>query len=522
MIRGLARALGRLRVRLLAVNLVVLLVPIAGLEFARVYERQLLGALERDMRNQTVLVRALLQAAADRGEPLDDAHLESLLVQAARRTRTRIRIVDARGEVRVDSHAAGPPEGPEPPPPSVLPAAIDDVTRSAYRASRTADFGLRSTPPRETWPALFARSEVRDALAGRPSSRTRIRESPPGVFLFVAEPLHLPIRTGTSTSARGRAFTRGAVYAARSTQPVLVELYRIREGLLRVLLVAVVLTALFSLGLAWSISRPLGRLSRAARRIAQGERDITVPVGGGGEIHDLGESVAQMKARLEERLRYIEGFAADVAHEFKSPLTAIRGAAELLDEGAADDPAARRRFLQNIAHDVERLDRLVSRLLELSRLEASNEPPTRVDVEALLRRAAARAETPDVPVHVRWMARTRSLPVRPVDLETAVSNLLDNAVRVSPAGSAVALTARDAEHGGLELSVTDRGPGISPENLPRIFDRFFTTDRGGEGTGLGLAIVQSVVRAHGGTVSATSVPGEGACFRVQLPGARSR
>jgi len=518
MLRGLARALGRLRVRLLAVNLVVLLVPVAGLEFARVYERQLLGALERDMRNQAVLVRALLHVAAERGAPLDDAQLASLLAQAARRTRTRIRILDTHGEVRVDSHEAGPPEGPEPPPPSVLPDALGDVTQRAYGASRRASLDVRSESPRESWPALTARSEVRDALAGRPSSRTRIRESPPGVFLFVAEPLLLPVDAHAGMPTRGRPYARGAVYAVRSTQPVLVELYRIREGLLRVLLVAVLLTALLTLGLAWSISRPLARLSRAAKRIAQGERNIAVPVGGGGEIHELGESIAQMKARLEERLRYIEGFAADVAHEFKSPLTAIRGAAELLEEGAADDPAARRRFLQNIAHDVERLDRLVSRLLELSRVEASQEALTNVDVEAVVRRAAARAETPDVSVHIAWNARRRVVPARHIDLETALFNLVDNAVRFSPAGVPVTIRAHDRDDGGLELHVTDRGPGISAENLPRVFDRFFTTDRDGEGTGLGLAIVQSVVRAHGGHVSVTSTPGEGACFRVILPG----
>ncbi len=512
---GLARALGRLRVRLLAVNLVVLLVPVAGLEFARVYERQLLGALERDMRNQAVLVRALLSDRAERGEPLDAARLEAMLARAATRTRTRIRVLDARGDVRLDSHANGPPEGPEPPPPSVLHTSISDASRRAYGATRGADVGPWRSDATESWPALAARGEVRDALAGRPSARTRIRRAPAGVFLFVTEPARLVLGPPPA------AATRGAVYVVRSTQPVLVELYRIRAGLRGVLLVALVLTALLTLALAWTISRPLARLARAAKRIAAGERDIAVPVGGGGEIRDLGDAVAQMKQRLEDRLRYIEGFAADVAHEFKSPLTAIRGAAELLDEGAADDPAARRRFLQNIGHDVERLDRLVSRLLELSRLEASQEPPALVDVEAVVRRAAARAETPDVPMHVAWHARDARLRAREVDLETALFNLFDNAVRFSPAGVGVRVTAQGAAGGALEIVIEDRGPGIAPENLTRIFDRFFTTDRARQGTGLGLAIVQSVIRAHGGNVTATSAHGHGACFRVRLPGLRA-
>jgi len=495
-------AFGKIRARLLAVNLIVLLVPVAGLEFARLYERQLLDALERDMRNQAVLVREHLADDLGRGLPLDAPRHEAVLRRAAKHTRTRIRVLDSRAIVVADSHANGPSEGLEPPLPSVLPSSVQSASRRAYDSSASWQ-----EEQYETWPALDARAEVRDALAGRRSARTRVRHQPPGVFLFVAEPL--PI-VGTRA--------RAVVYVVRSTQPVLVELYRIRTGLRGVLLVALVLTALLTLALAWTISRPLAKLARAATRIAGGERDVIVPVGGGGEIRELGEAVAQMKQRLEDRLRYIEGFAADVAHEFKSPLTAIRGAAELLDEGAADDPAARRRFLQNIALDVDRLDRLVSRLLELSRLEASRELLSIVDLAAVVKRAALRAETPDVPVAVSWSARVHVVRAREVDLETALFNLMDNAVRFSPVGTPVEVAVRDAAGGGVTIVIRDRGPGIPRENLTRIFDRFFTTDSERNGTGLGLAIVKSIVSAHGGTIVVWSEPNEGATFSVVLPG----
>src|SRR6185312_13870744 len=144
-------------------------------------------------------------------------------------------------------------------------------------------------------------------------------------------------------------------------------------------------------------------------------------------------------------LRYISDFAADVAHEFKSPLTSIRGAAELLGEGAADDPEARARFLRNIELDVARLDRLVSRLLELSRIEASSETMAPVDLPALLRRVIDRASTPDRAIELRFAGpraegprpAPRSLRAREADLETALLNLLDNAVRFSPPGAPV-------------------------------------------------------------------------------------
>jgi len=288
-----------------------------------------------------------------------------------------------------------------------------------------------------------------------------------------------------------------------------------------VLAVAVLFTGFVTLVLAWSISRPLARLSRASKRIAAGERGVVVPIGGGGEIRELGESFAAMKERLDARMRYISEFAADVAHEFKSPLTSIRGAAELLGEGAADEPEARARFLNNIELDVVRLDRLVSRLLELSRIEASAEAMAPVDLPALVTRATERASTPDQPVTLTWQATVDVVLGRATDLETALINLLDNAVRFSPPGEPVEVTVRGGPPARfIAIDVKDRGPGVPSAIRPRIFDRFFTTDADRDGTGLGLAIVKSVAEAHGGRVLVDSKPGEGSMFTLELPARR--
>lgn len=489
------RALGRIGVRLLVVNLLVLLVPVAGLEFARVHERQLLLSLERDMRDQAVIVRALCESDLGAGVALSDPRHAAILTEAARRTRTRVRLLDARGAVVADSHENGPPEGPEPPPPRVLP-----ISRSEAQIP-IRDLARDPNDP-NNWPEIEARSEVRAALAGDPSSYARMRERAPGVFLFITE----PVRAG--------GVVVGAVYAVRSTRPVLVELYRIRSGLVRVLGIASFLTALVTMLLSLSISRPLGRLSRAAKRVAAGEPDVTIPVSGGGEIEELGASFASMKERLDARLRYISEFAADVAHEFKSPLTSIRGAAELLGEGAADDPEARARFLRNIELDVARLDRLVSRLLELSRIEASSEVMTVIDLEALLTRVAARSGPAEPAVILSYRAPARFLRAREADLETAFRNLVDNAARFSPAGERVEIDV-SGDALALRIAVRDHGPGISPKILPRIFDRFFTTDADRDGTGLGLSIVKAVVEAHGGAIEVACAAGT--TFTVTLP-----
>ena len=493
----LRRGIGHIRTRLLVVNLLVVLVPIAGLEFARLYERQLLDALQRDMQNQAVLVKASLEAGLARGEAFGTPEQEAELSQAALQTRTRIRLVDAERGLLVDSHRNGPPEGKEPRAPLLTRERAMDLEIGSLRGS---------APAAEREDPLQKRPELVGAFQGRRSTATRVSHHPTAVYLFLAEPVRLQQQV------------RGAVYVTRSTTPVLQEMHRIRRGLTWVLALALALTAGLTVLLAWTISRPLERLAHAARRIAAGDSALEVPVAGGGEISELAEAFREMTRKLEARHRYISAFAADVAHEFKSPLTSIRGAAELLAEGAADEPDARQRFLENIALDAARLDRLVSRLLELSRIDASEEPPVLVDLEALVRRVVERSQGPDGSVVLDYASSIPVILARPADLETALFNLLDNALKFSPPGVPVIVQVNGrAGEPFVSISVEDHGTGIPEAHLSRIFERFFTTDADRSGTGLGLAIVKSVVEALGGSVSVRGAPGEGTRFTLRLP-----
>lgn len=498
---------GRIRVRLLIVNLAVLLVPAVGLEFARIYERQLLSSLERDMRNQAALAREMIETGLDRERTLDDADVGNTLTAAARQTRTRIRILDTEGRPLLDSHRDGPPEGPEPPAPTIIPQSAYDTAWRVRRGSADVQSSSVAEDPsdaRERWPIVPQRREVRSALSGHPDAYTRIRDEEPAVFLFISEPI------------RHAGDVVGAVYVTRSTSPVLAELYKIRTGLIEVLVVAMVLTLLLTLVLAWSISRPLSRLARAARRISSGERAVSIPVGGSGEIRELGEAFAKMTEKLDARMRYISEFTADVAHELKSPLTSIRGAAELLEEGAADDPDARGRFLENIVLDAERLDRLVLRLLELSRIDSSQEPMEQLDLSGLVDRVVERTHTKEQPVDVRWHTPLRVWRGREEDLERALLNLVENGLRFSKEAAPVEIHVRQVPEGALAFEVRDHGPGVPEGNRDKIFERFFTTDADRHGTGLGLAIVKSVAEAHGGSVELESPEDGGALFRMIL------
>ena len=508
-LRRAATHLARIRYRILLINAIVAAVPLVGISFAEMHESQLLAAAEADMIHQAELVRAMVLAAPDRPLP----ELEPVLVAAAADTRTRIRLLDARGAVRADSHRGGPPEGAERPVPrllrsdaphhdagpprgdrisSGLPAhSLPCVPRSADPEPRA---GARCSGVARPAPALdpATRREIRAALDGRYGSATRLWTRQERVYLFSA----LPIRRA--------GVVDGVVYVTRSTHDVKLQLYRLRTWLVRLLAATLLATALVSLMLATTIARPLARLTRRAQRIAA--RQPAEPdrlTARADEIGQLARAVAAMTDELERRARDARTLAADISHEFKTPLTGIRGAAELLRDGAGDDPADRDRFLAMILDDAARLDRLVSRLLELARVDDDRGIELPVDLAALAAECAARPWP--APVHVATTGDP-VIPGRHAQLSSAIDNLVANASQFAEPGTAVeiAITRRAA---AVRVSVSNHGPALSAAARARVFDRFYSTRVASGGSGLGLAIVRSVALAHGGTVGVDCAAG---------------
>ncbi len=228
--------------------------------------------------------------------------------------------------------------------------------------------------------------------------------------------------------------------------------------------------------------------------------------------------------RLENVRRH---FVANVSHELRTPITAIQGFVETLREGAVEDPQRARRFLDILANQAERLGKIIEDLLALSRIERESDQE-QIDLvstsiadvlHAAARDCEAAAAERDVTVRIEC-PEEMTARVNPHLLEQAVANLLDNAIKHSEQGAAVDVRAR-AEGGRLSIGVQDRGCGIPPEHLPRIFERFYCVDKARSrklgGTGLGLAIVKHIAQAHGGRVSVESRPGAGSTFTVELP-----
>jgi two-component system sensor histidine kinase ChvG len=497
------RFLFRIRTRLLLVNVIIVTVPIVGLGFARFYEREMLGALERDMIHQAEVLRAALRDDVEAG-PDALAARAPLLRTIAGQTRARIRLVVPPGRVVADSHEDGPPEGVETAPP-------------------LAGLRMSGAPPanarRDAEPDLATRPEIQRALAGHYGAKARVWHWPryldgalegERVFLFSALPL--PRRDGTIA---------GAVYLTRSTVPVLASLHRLRGSLINLMLVVVAITTVLSLFLAATIARPLASLLRRAQRVASGARGESLRLDRRDEIGDLSRALDEMARRLDARAAETAALAADISHEFKSPLTGLRGAAELMLEGAGDDPVTRARFLRNMLADTRRLDRLVTRLLELSRLEADTAPPADLDLGEVMVEAAEAAgwdgAAPDgAPVSLRAPGAKVLARGRRGALVAAVRNLVDNARAHAAPGTAVEVGVEAAPDGTVSVSVTNQGPPIPAATLERMWDRFFTTRAERGGTGLGLPIAAAAARAHGGRVTCASTDA-GTTFVLTLP-----
>ena len=483
-----------IRTRLLVINLIIVMVPVLGIEWARSFERESLRALEQDMIHHAQIIRTVLEQNLDRRGKPQFAIATRALERVAKRTRMRIRLLTSKGRLIADSHIKGAPEGPEPPVPKL------------FGSSRWPD---RKHPPDQpsTDPGpLQDRTEIKGARRGQLSTATRVHERIQRVFLFVALPVMVNRRV------------EGVVYITRSTVPVLRSLYRLRTHLYMVLAVALGLTVLMSFFLAWTISRPLTHLTSAARRIAEGDRSVSLHLHRSDEIGQLARNFDAMVQKLDARASYISEFAANISHEFKTPLASIRGAAELLADGADEDPEARQRFLQNILSDTVRLDRLVSRILELSRIEATLEHRELFDFADLVLRVADRF--PDHPVEVHLEDDALPFWGNRAHLESALGALVENAVVYSPKDQRVDISAGLDDRGTLVVTVEDRGRGISEANQSKVLQRFFTTEAASGGTGLGLAMVATVVQAHGGKLELTSEPGKGSRFQFRLPSSR--
>lgn len=320
-------------------------------------------------------------------------------------------------------------------------------------------------------------------------------------------------------------------------------------GFLLAGLVALLVSLLLGILIARSIALPLRRVAEATSAVAAGDYETRLEEKGPPEVKAVAASFNVMAGQVQAGQQAMRDFVSNVSHELKTPLTSIQGFSQAIMEGATQDDAARRRAAAIIHEEAARMSRLVEDLLDLARIDSGQVVmrKTPLDLNQILENTVNRllpqAVKRDVKLETDW-AKLPKIVGDGDRLAQVFTNFLDNAVKHTPPGGRVAIRGtiakgmphpRPARTGRVsrtattitskrsdfvEISIADTGPGIAPEELARIFERFYQVDKSrkrGRGTGLGLAITKEIVEAHGGQVRAESLEGVGTKFVVLLP-----
>jgi signal transduction histidine kinase len=531
---------------LFAVNLLIFLLPLGGIATLRLYESELVRRTETELIAQGALVasvyrnevrRSMSSGAASSARSPGLANYGLALTPkrpAPKNPDAPWTPIEALLDLANDSIYPRAPNAVESdvPPDPLAESVGKSVAPVLYGARRVNLSGIRVTDFRgvvvastgkDVGKSLMDQYEVKQALLGRHVSvlRQRVDEGPAPPITSISRGSRLRVFVSMPIIERNRVL--GVVLLSRTPLDLYKGLHLNRSHLVAggvaVLLLMCIATALTTL----VITRPLKALIRQAQQVTRGEtRDVSVALRKPGtyEVDLLSKALAQMSSALVKRADYIRTFASNVSHEFKTPLTSIRGTVELLKDHFAEmSQEDRERFLHILEQDADRLTKLVRRLLDLARAEVVQAGSEQASVAEAFSRIADRFQCDGLNATFDPPAGIPPVAVAPEVLESVLSNLVDNARQHGGPQVHVRLSARldkDAGRDLVEIIVQDDGPGVSSADAQRIFTPFFTTARHSGGTGLGLSIVQALVVAHDGTIALVE-SASGARFRILLP-----
>jgi two-component system sensor histidine kinase ChvG len=515
--------------RILTLNVLALVIPIAGLLYLGQYRDGLIAAELDALKTEGELFSVAL---GETGVTAGDLGDERLMPETARLvlrrmvefSKNRARLFGREGVLVSDSLRLLSPDGMveietlAPPRPRSL---FETLVTNIY------DWVVNQLPSGRRWPLYQENAQARasdypevvKALSGE-VGRAVYERGGGGVVLHVAVPVQ-----------RYRQVL-GALLLSSDGAAIEEAVRGVRLGILKVFGGALAITVLLSFYLGRTIARPIHRLADAADRVRRGHgRQIDIPdfTRRHDEIGDLSGALRDMTSALWQRMDAIERFAADVAHEIKNPLTSLQSAVETVVR--LEDTAQQKRLLGIILDDVQRLTRLISDISDASRLDAelSRAEMAPVDIASMLEALADlhEATVGDGPRLKLDIAGHQSLVVQGIEdrLVQVLRNLISNAVSFSPPGGSIRIVAvRDGDK--IRVTVSDDGPGIPPGKLTAIFDRFYSerpaSEKFGTHSGLGLSISKQIVEAHGGRIVAENRTDEegrilGALFTVTLP-----
>jgi two-component system sensor histidine kinase ChvG len=521
-----------IRRRIVVINGLGLVMLVGGVLYLNQFREGLLDLRAEALRTHGEIIAIAVAENAGRPDALDVDPVRAALVlrRLTQPAGVRARLFDRGGRLVGDTRSFGvasaPVESRPLPPPDATPA----VGLLERLVGFYGDYVELWSPQPELYreiplAGVSEEGEVYAALEGQAASAIRVN-SEGELIVSVAVPVQ-----------RFKA-VYGALVLSTEGGDIDAIVRAERAAIIRVFLVALMVSVGLSLVLAGAIATPLRRLADAAARSGATENRAVDPEQApfpdyGDRVDEIGylsRALRSMTRGLYTRMAATERFAADVAHEIKNPLTSLRSAVETI--GLARTEAQRERLLEVIAHDVRRLDRLVTDISNASRLDAelSREAMEPVDLATLLDAVAdvtaERAETRGVRLKVSAPPGLTAMGLEG-RLGQVFRNLVDNAVSFSPEGGTVRVDASARRGGGTVVTVEDDGPGMPEDKLEAIFERFWSerpeADGFGDHSGLGLSISRQIVEAHGGAIRAENrrdAPGgpvRGARFTVMLP-----
>jgi len=498
---------GSLTLRIMAVNIIALGLLAVSLFYLDSYRNRLLEERYR-------LAGAEAAIAADALGVTNRWQRRALIARLGSQRRLRLRLYSTEGKLIADSFELG-----EPTFTFVDPAGEPWYQHAARVLDLGMDFLLRAQPvPDYREPSTDVAAAWPEVVEARTTQVIAIRQR------------LAPDRTPVITAAVPVGSMGQVLLTTRNAVDITQNVRDARQTLALIVGAALLVSILLSLFLARTIIAPLRLLVRAAIRVRLGrEREVVVPrlPERRDEIGLLARAISDMTAALRQRIDAVESFAADVAHELKNPLASLRSAVETLVK--VEDPELRRQLTEIAAHDVKRIDRLVTEIADASRIDAelSRTVFERIDLERLLATLVEARQQGGVngscemtvTCHGRgpWLVAGDAS-----QLERVFQNLLDNAVSFSPENGRVTVDLHRFDN-EVEVRISDEGPGIPVEHRDKVFTRFHSlrpaSEDFGNHSGLGLGIARTIVEAHDGSLIACDPTGglSGACLALTMP-----
>ncbi len=525
----------QLRSLLLLVNVLVLLLPVSLIGLLKIYESELIRQTESALIGQAALISSLYAqelGALARSENATLDYSVTLPADSPFQSFAAFTPITPHLDVATTTILSPGPKGLQSTEPSDrISQTVGKQLISVLKESKRITLcGIRivdskgvvvSSSGSELGLSLSNRLEIRRALQGYYSSvlRRRISDEPPPPYSSLSRKGWLRVLVVMPVIHKQQVV--GAVLLSRSPIGVGKGLFFIRKHLLLAggVMICVVIAITWITTVV--ISRPLKLLVARAKNVqAHGGKFETLDHPGTREIADLSGSISEMADTLQKRANYIQNFARHVSHEFKTPLTAMQGSIELMqDMGQEMSPEERDHFLGNMSQDVRHLDRLTRGLIELARADMTSSGSATCRPDFVIHEMASRYKKTGQDVVVSLHGQPQTVGMEPEVFRGILVNLVENSFSHGNAGQVkidLHFASRLEQNMNL-ITISDDGSGIASTNHDKIFTPFFTTSRNRGGTGLGLAITKALVERHGGKVFLSAPLKDGCQFTLLLP-----